>query len=248
MVYNEGMAQFTFTLDSVGELKVQAGQTVDFNTPLANSTQSKTYRIHVSKFLGIDPKDIFLHLQKVVGENVEKNEVIATKKTTFGRKQYQSEWSGTIREINHNEGVVLIESSMEVDDVAHCYFKGTIKDITDDKQVTLDVKKHKSYPLKSAGRGFGGEVKHAPGQDQLASYTADDVRHKVIIVDMIKEIDAVRLQVLDEAGTVVLNQTTPDMPENIARVLNLNDWNEITGIDLPYCIVDAKNATIHFYE
>jgi hypothetical protein len=227
---------------------IKPGDTVDFTTPLAKSTQSKTYRIHVSKFLGIDPKDIFLHLQKVVGESVEKNEVIATKKTTFGKKQYQSEWTGTIREINHHEGVVLIESSTEVDDITNCYFKGHVKDISEDNQITLEVKKHTSFPLKSAGHGFGGEVKHAPGQDQIALYTADDVQNKVIVVDSIKPLDAVRLQVLDEAGTVILNQATPDMPENIARILNISDWDAVSQTDLPYCIVDAKQSTIHFYE
>jgi hypothetical protein len=242
------MATITFALDSVGSLLIKPDQEVDFKTPMAKAAQSKTYRIHVSRFLGADPKDIFLHLQKVVGESVAKNEVLAEKKTTFGKKQYQSEWSGVVREINHQEGVVLIESSTEIDDIKSSYFKGRVVDITADAMVTLEVKQSASFPLKSAGCGFGGEVKHAPDESQLAAYTTDDVCGKVIIVDSIKPIDAVRLEVLDEAGTVILNQTAADMPRNIARVLNISDWHKIQKIDLPYCIVDAKQATIHFYE
>lgn len=242
------MATITFTIDSVSTLLIKPDQTVDFKTSLAKAAQSKTYRIHVSRFLGTDPKDIFLHLQKVVGESVAKNEVLAEKKTTFGKKQYQSEWSGIVREINHQEGVVLIESSTEIDDVRLAYFKGRVTDVTDDLTVTLEVARSVSFPLKSAGCGFGGEVKHAPDESQLSGYTTDDVRGKVIIVDSIKPIDAIRLEVLDEAGTVILNQTSPDMPRNIARVLNISDWHKIQKIDLPYCIVDAKQATIHFYE
>ncbi len=237
----------TFTVNSVGPLLIKSGDMVDFTTPLCRTSERKTYRIHISKYLGIEPKDIFLHLQKVVGEPIDRDEVIAAKKTRFGSKSYQSEFDGVIQEINHHEGIVTIETSSEVDDMTHAYFRGPVEKVID-KAVSLRVSRFVSFPLRSAKLGFGGEIKFVESEQNLALLNHDSIRGRVIITKSIGPIDAVRLEVLDEAGTLVLEEPPVDSPDNKARIANPQDWATIHSVGLPYCIVDAAQSTIHFYE
>jgi len=237
----------TFCANSLGPLLIKAGDDVTIDTPLCKLATSKTYRIHISKYLDIDPKDIFLHLQKVVGETVGKDEIIAQKKTRFGSKSYESEFDGILQEVNHREGIIAIETSTQIDDVQTAGFIGKVTKV-DNQQVTLEVGNTTSFKLRQVKVGFAGGVKIVPDQKQLAQLVHDDVRSQVIITKSIAPVDAVRLDVLDEAGTVVLEDIPPDAPSNIARIKSLQDWDEIQSVTMPYCIVDADQSTIHFYE
>lgn len=237
----------TFHVKTHSPLLVKPGDTVDFDTPLTKKTFSRQDVVALSDHLRIAPNQIFMHLQKVVGEPVKKHETLAEKKTMFGMRKFVSEYEGIIKEINHQEGTVIIETYSESAEITYSHFKGTIADI-ENNMVTLRVGKFQSYPLKEATIDFGGKTMIVEDNIPLSNLNYDDVAGKVIIAKAISPVEAVRLEVLDESGTITLHEIDEKMPHNAARIKNVSDWEEIAKSKLPYCIVDTRHTTMYLYE
>lgn len=247
-LYNDCMADtITFHVKTHSPLLIKPGDSVDFDTPLTKKTFSRQDVIALSDRLKIPPQQIFMHLQKVVGEPVKKHETLAEKKTMFGMKRFISEYEGIIKEINHNEGTVVIETFAESAEITFSHFKGTVTTI-EDNMVTLRVSKSKQFPLKEAGVDFGGKTMIVEDHVSLSSLNFDDVSGRVVIAKSISPVEAVRLEVLDEAGTITLQEIGEKPPRNSARIKNVSDWEDIAKSKLPYCIVDAGHNTMYLYE
>ncbi len=182
----------------------------------------------------------------MVGEEVKKDELLAEKKGMFGTKQLISEFTGTIKEINHEDGSVTLEMRTEVNQEEFAYFSGRVTDIQG-QVITLEVKEFKEFELKSANRDFGGETLKTT-QDGLAALNADDVEKKVIVIDDIRPSDIVRLDVLEENGLITLKDIEPSASTNWARISTVQTWEEIRASTLSYCIVDSKNNTMYLYQ
>lgn len=237
----------TFHVKTHSPLLVKPGDSVDFDTPLTKKTFSRQDVIALSHHLRIPPNQIFMHLQKVVGESVKRHETLAEKKTMFGMKKFVSEFEGIIKEINHQEGTVIIETFAESAEITYSHFKGTIADI-ENNMITLRVGRFSSYPLKEATIDFGGKTMIVEDSIPLSTLTFDDVAGKVIIAKAISPVEAVRLEVLDEAGTITLHEIAENTPHNAARIKNVSDWEEISKSNLPYCIIDTRHTTMYLYE
>lgn len=247
-MYNDYMADtITFHVKTHSPLLVKPGDVVDFDTPLTKKTFSRQDTIALSDHLHIAPHQIFMHLQKVVGEPVKKNETLAEKKTMFGMKKFMSDYEGIIKEINHQDGTVVIETYSESAEITYSHFKGTVQEI-DSNMVTLRVNKFLQFPLKEATVDFGGKTMVADDNLALSGLNYDDVNGRVIITKSISPVEAVRLEVLDEAGTITLNEIAENAPYNCARLKNVTDWEEISKSKLPYCIVDTRHSTMYLYE
>jgi hypothetical protein len=231
---------------SLSVSNLQPDQVVDFDTKFDTKVIDQNIKLAVSEELGIAPKDIFLHLLKVVGEQVRKNELLAEKKTFLGSKSVHSEFDGIIKEINHEDGSIMIEIHTQVNQEESAYFTGKIVEI-EGNTLTLDVKNMRSYQLKTANRDFGGPV-FATDEVSLPTLHEEIVKGNVIFIDSIKPSDVVRLDVLEEAGLVTLHEASPSRGTNYALIQNPADWQHILAEPLRYCIVDRKNNTIHFYE
>lgn len=237
----------TFHVKTHSALLIKAGDTVDFDTPLTKKTLSRQDTIALSDHLHIPPHQIFMHLQKVVGESIRKNETIAEKKTMFGMRKFVSEYEGVIKEINHQQGTVVVETYAESAEITYSHFKGTIESL-DNGLVTLRVGKNQSYPVKDVTVDFGGKTMIVDDTTPIATLNHDDVAGRVIITKHISSVDAVRLEVLDEAGTVTLQEIPDHQPVNAARLKHVTDWEQISKSKLPYCIVDARDTTMYLYE
>ncbi|MBI1863235.1 hypothetical protein HYS00_03885 [Candidatus Microgenomates bacterium] len=237
----------TFHVKTHSPILMKPGDTVDFDTPLTKKTFSQQDTIALSDHLGIPPKSIFMHLHKVVGEPIKKHETLAEKKTMFGMKKFVSEYEGIIKEINHQDGTLVVETYSESAEVTYSHFKGTIESI-ESNMITLRVNKFKEYPLKEVSMDFGGKTMIVEDSIPLSTLTHDDVAGNVIITKAISPVEAVRLEVLDEAGTITLHEIAENTPHNCARLKNVSDWEEIAKSKLPYCIVDTQHNTMYLYE
>lgn len=236
-----------FHVKTHSPLLIKPGDDVDFDTPLTKKTMSRQDVIALSDQLGISPASIFMHLQKVVGEPVKRHETLAEKKTMFGMKKLVSDYEGIVKEINHTDGTVIIETYSESAEITYSFFKGRIENI-DNNMVTLKVNKFKAYPLKEASMDFGGLTMITDDSVSLNSLNHDDVAGKVVITKSISPVEAVRLEVLDEAGTITLQEISENAPHNSARIKNVSDWEEISKSKLPYCIVDTRHNTMYLYQ
>ena len=97
-------------------LLVKEDQLVDFKTPFFEFKTKKDINISVAKKLSIKPDKIFRYLKKLVGETIEKGEIIAEKKTFLSSKKIVSSHSGLIKEINHDLGEITLEINEKDED------------------------------------------------------------------------------------------------------------------------------------
>ncbi len=236
----------SFDISVPGKLLLTAGQTVDFDTPLARTVTKDIIRLQIALELGISNDKIFMHVSKIVGDTVEANEILATKKSTFGSKQISSPKSGIITQIDHETGSILIETSSENSGVTNCFFVGEVKEVKK-SEVTLVVKSFDQYKLKDVVGDFGGEIIYRD-ELHLADLTEDDLSNSVILTESIKPSEAVRLDVLGANGIVTREDIKEKEGVNSAEVEDKSSWKSISTTKHTHCIVDKKNATMYLYS
>jgi len=236
----------TFSISVPGKLQLTVGQTVEFDTPLVRTVTKDIIRLQIALELGIPNDKIFMHISKIVGDTVEANEILASKKSTFSSKQISSPRSGTITQIDHETGSVFIETSSESSGVTKSYFEGVVHKIND-SDITLDVKSSNQYKLKDVVGDFGGEVVYRE-ELHLADLTEDDLKNKVIFTESVRPGEMVRLDVLGASGTITKEDINEKEGVNSAEVEDKNSWTEVSSTKHTHCIVDKKNATMYLYS
>lgn len=235
----------SFSVSTNEKILVKAGQDVDFKTPLVKKTFQRDVKIPISHILQIAPGKIFHHLLKVVGEEIKKGDVLGKKKSLMGEKEYISEFDGIIKEINHEDGSLVISSSTPTQKIKHAYFKGEVTDVKKN-EITLRVKKAKDFELKDISDDFGGEIKFLDDND-LVSLTPEEVDDKVVFDDTIAPYNEVKLEVMGAVGFVTLHKLTDKSSLPSAVIENSSDWKVMKTLDYPYCLTSKKNSRIYFY-
>lgn len=235
----------TFSLTLKGKPLIRSPQEVDFTTPLVKKTILSEVKIPLSQELNIPPNKIFLHLTRFVGEEIKKGEVIAEKKSFFEKKQYVSEYDGTIKEIDHEKGLVVVSTSQESQETIFCYFRGKIDEVKN-QEVTLEVKEAKSFLLKQATADFGGEVVSL-NDTSLTTVDQEKITKKVVLIEAVTSYNQVKLEVMGTKGFVTRDSDKQSSSMPIATVKDSSDWEAMNKLNLPYCVIDKKNNTIYFY-
>lgn len=236
----------TFSISLPGTLQLTPGQSVDYSTPLIQAVAKEGFRLEIAEELGIPNDKIFMHVSKIVGDTVEANEILATKKSAFGSKQISSPKSGIIKQIDHETGSLTIETSSETSSIINCYFVGMVKEIAD-SSITLNVKSSDHYKLKDVVGDFGGELLYRHEQ-HLTDLTEDDLLHKVVITESIKPAEAVRLDVLGAQGIITKEDIKEKEGLNSAELEDKNSWEEVSTTKHSHCIIDKRNSTIILYS
>lgn len=236
----------TFSVSILGSLQLTAGQTVDFSSPLIQTSTKEGFRLQVAEELGIPNDKIFLHISKIVGDSVEANEILAIKKSTFGTRQIASPKTGVIKVIDHETGSLVIETLSESSNTQYCYFVGTVKEIKD-SEVTLTVKSSTQFKLKDIVSDFGGEVLYR-GEQHLTDLTEDNLSHKVVFTESVKPAEAVRLDVLGAHGIITKEDIKEKEGVSSAELADKNTWDEVSTTKHTHCIVDKKNSTMYLYS
>ncbi|MBI2028003.1 MAG: hypothetical protein HYT07_00195 [Candidatus Levybacteria bacterium] len=226
------------------EVLIKNGQAVDFGTPLYKKSVKKTAKIPLAKKLEIKPEKIFFFLKKVVGEEVHKGEVLAVKKSLFGQKKFYSEYDGVLKEINHEDGSLVISTESADTKSVMCFFKGGVKEVAED-HLKLDLKDAKEFALSESSGDFGG-ANYFFKEDDINKLEAEKIQSKILIVRKIESFNQVRLEVMGVVGFVTLESLSQTPSVNYARIKSTQDWGEIIKANLPYCLVSSNN--IYFYQ
>lgn len=229
---------------------LKAGEKVDFTTPLYKEKQSEETKFFLSDKLGVAPDKIFRHLKKFVGDEVKKGEVIAEKKSFLESKKVLSDIDGILKEINHNEGYVLLDIKSSTVETKNCFFTGEIVGV-DKHEIKLKVNSLKEYPIKETinikGEYIGNKVYYFT--QKHGEFNEDDIMDKLVIfADDMDSYHQVKLEALGAAGFVgkeVLHDATT-LP--YAKLKNIEDIKTILKHQLPYCIIDKKESKIILYD
>jgi len=228
------------------ELLVKHGQTVEYGQPFYREKKSSEIRIELSKALGVPPDKIFQHLKKFVGDEVKRSELLAERRGMMGSRQFHSEFDGVIKEINHNEGVVVLSAVSEEEGTVKSFFSGEVVETAKD-HVKIKLKGAKAYDLKQAVEtaGFGaGVYYHHAGQQ----FTEEEVLRKVVVSDDMTEYETVKMEALEAFGLVTLKEIGHPAELPHVQVKNMEDWKKIHEEKKPYCLAETKENKIYFYE
>jgi len=236
----------TFQVSSSNQLLLKAGQEVDFTTPLTKQVYTTDTKINIAQKLQIPPQNIFIHMTKVVGDEIKKGEIIAKKKTLLSEKNYKSEHTGTIKEINHEEGSLVISTKVKKEKISYAYFKGEVEEVKKN-EVTLKVKKAKAFEAKNVSEDFGGGVLFSE-KFSLENLTQENVVGKVLFIDTIRPYNRVKFEVMGALGFVTAGELAIESATPSASLKNPTDLIEIKELDYPYCLVSKKNSLIYLYQ
>ena len=231
-------------IDDKSNYLIKEGDKVDFETPFRENIFQSTVTIDIAKKLDINPSKIFRYLKKLVGEEIKKNQIIASKNGLFIGTKIISEYDGHIKEVNHNTGKIILNIDKNEKFIEKCFFKGKIKSIKD-KEIKVEVSKAEEYSLKIATATFGGEVLYLKNETDLYS---SNVSKKIIIVDSISDYFQTKAEALGANGFITLLKL-PDYSElNQALIKNIDDIKKIVKNNYSYCIIIQKENKIIFYQ
>lgn len=227
---------------------VKVGDKVDFQTPLIKEKKSKDIKLNVSEKLGLSPNKIFRSLKKFVGDEIKKDELLAEKSSFFDHKKLLSEFEGVLREINHKDGTILIEIKSEEEKTVNCFFKGEIVEIGHD-QIKLKVAKNHVFIIKdviNCSEECGGEVYYLKSKEEIAR---DQVAGKFIFYsEKINSYEQTKFEALGAKGFISQHSLPEKTGVFFCKLKQIADFEKVTKLQLPYCIIDKKESKIIFYQ
>ncbi|MEO6508851.1 MAG: hypothetical protein ABIO02_02765 [Patescibacteria group bacterium] len=248
------MASIEFTLSYDGELLIKKEDTVSFQTPLYNLQKKESISVPLAKLLGTDPTKIFQSLKKFVGDQVVKGDIIAESASFMSKRSYTSEYDGVLKEVDHQEGILIIEAGSEAQDTINCFFVGEVTDIKEEKSesgmnkatLKLKVKTSKEFELKDVTSDFGGEVVYCDDPIK-AKLTADEVCDKVVVDDKVPSYEQVKYEALGAKGFVSVD-TLPEPTQHFAQLSSEADFKKIFEHKHSYCLINKTDNKIFLYE
>ena len=182
-------------------------------------------------------------MKKLVGDNVAKDDILASKKTMLSEMHIKSDQEGIIKEINHYEGYVVIVGKGEKDTVLNAFFKGKVEEVKKN-MVGIKVQSLKEFPVKKPDVSFGGEwMKLSPANQD----TASNLENKVIYAESISSYLLAKTDALGAAGYISLTKIEgTDLPT--AQLKHIEDAKRIAELDFPYCVVDSSCSKMFLYK
>jgi len=227
-------------IDPEKKLAIKVGEKVGFTTPLYKSKEKAEERIEVAELLSIHPKKIFTHLKKNVGDIIITGDLLAEKKSFFSDKKVTSHIEGVITEIDHIEGIVLIETQRETSS-ENCWFAGHVVDISK-KQVHIKIEKHISLEAKYVERDFGGSLWLFTKQ----SFTNSE--YPVGVAERATEYEVAKLEALGGRGLITSYKYggVTSLPK--AELKLAHSYKEISSSQFSYCFAQAQHSTIILYS
>lgn len=237
----------SFELPVKKNLLIKPGQKVNLQTPLVKKSTVTEVKIILADKIGVSPEKIFSYIKKFVGEKVQKGELLAEKKGFFSIKKIYSDFDAIIKEVNHQEGYLLLETETVESDTLNSYFQGEVEEV-DNGMIKLKVEKYKEFEIKESDSGFGGSCFYLHDLSKVESLTAEEVDGKIIVVESLNTYALAKLDALGSLGFVTVEKLPDEIDYPSARIKNTEDLKKIFELNFSYCIIDRKNNRIYFYK
>lgn len=225
---------------------VKADQKLDFDTPFLEKKINKETAINIAKELGINPKNIFRYLMKLVGESIGKGDTIALKKGIFFTKRAVSPYDGIIKEVDHNLGLLVVELVDKKKKQILSPFKGEVVKASKN-QIEINLGKDQEFSLKKSSSDFGGKVIYLD-RDSSNDLSADNAEDNIIFCEKISPFTQTKAEALGTKGFVTLQELPQPTDANFALLKNIDDVKKILKNEFLYCSIIAKSDKIYFYS
>ena len=226
---------------------VKEGDQVGFQTPLYEKESEETEKIDVAKAISVSPNKIFNYLTKFVGEKVKKGEVLAIKKGFFSNKKCIANRGGIIKEINHQDGSLLLKILTKNKKSNFSFFKGTIKKISGE-DLEIDIEKALSFPLREINQNFGGEVFYLKKISQTKVLSEAELEGKIVITHKLNTYSFSKFSTLGVKGYVLESKKNLDLDSNYGLIKKLDDLEKIFAYNLKYCLALKNKKELILYK
>ena len=227
-------------IDPERKLAIKIGDKVDFDTPIYTNKEKSEERIEVAELLAIHPKKIFHHLRKNVGDTVSTGDLLAEKKSFFSDKKITSHIEGIITEIDHVEGIVLIETQKETT-IEYCWFAGHVVEVAK-KQIHIKIGKHETFEAKYVEKDFGGMLWLLTNPAQTSP------QYPVGITEHATEYEVAKLEALGGRGLITSYKYEGGISIPKAELKLKDSYKEIASKDFSYCFAQVHHSTIILYS
>ena len=226
------------------EMLIEAGQRVDFTTPLLKRKGKTIVEIPLAEIMRFEPEKIFLKLKKTIGDRITQGDLLAEDKSMFGSKRYLSQIDGILKEINHVNGSLLIEQNGGESDTMHCFFTGEVEAIYDGY---LDLKVKNAHKVETSEPidYIGAEVFY--NSEGNGGIVEDDINGKCIVTKELNSMDHSKIEALGARGIISVRKF-PSISLTQIILDNPEDFETILSKRYPFIIVGPEENTLYFYE
>jgi len=228
-----------------GRILVKAGQKIDYNTKLFEVKNRKVVKIDLRKELGISPQNIFSYLKKFIGDKVTKGDILASKKRLLLTKTVKSQYDGVLKDIDHEQGLLLIETEAD-DDKKQTFFSPVIGEVqTIEKEgVKIKIEKKEEIEVKEETKEmFGARVFILENEGEIKF---ESVVNRLIVTQEINSILQTKLEALGAKGFLTIKK----LPQSTTlQAFQFKNLDEIKKVRKNWsCFIDKNSTKMIFYE
>ena len=220
-----------------GEVLVNVGDTVQADEAIAKAElPGNVQLVNIANLLSVPADDVEEYATKTIGENVEKDEILAETKGIFGlfKSQARSPIFGTVENISNVTGhVILREPPIPVE--VRAYVDGSVTEVADNEGVTVET-----FGTYIQGIfGIGGETL---GTLEVVVNTSD----APLVSDLIQPEHRDRILV---GGSIVSHDAIQEaircgVKGLIVGGIDDNDLRELLGYELGVAITGSEDIGI----
>ncbi len=223
----------TRTLPGQGTILVKKGDEVGASDIIGNYRASAGYSsVNVAEKLGVNPKQADKYLQRKIGETIYQGELLATRKTLFGKKQVLAPTDSSIEEYNSQTGRLRLKFFEKETALASGVYG--IVDAVDKMRNEIVIRTYATKIVGTFGSGKerGGILHFIDGRDNLVSKTQLDSKMdgKVLVAGALIYGDSLRRAV--ELGVHGI----------ISGGLNAKDYKSMSGSINPARRIASDNT------
>lgn len=223
---------------------IKQGQKVNFSTPLAQILQKQMVYIPIADILSFDPKNIFHYLKQVIGDEIQKGDILAEHKNLFTTRQYLSEVSGILREIKHDTGIISIEQNKNDSSIINCFFNGEIDGIYDGF-LELQIEDAHTTKLRKETPYFGASIYYL---NATGKYSDEDLENACVFTSDINSLEIVKMETLGAQGIITKSKFLSDTNMHQVLLDDEKDFDQIQKKEYPYMLIGHEPMTVIFYK
>lgn len=243
------MAQISLTLPPDSTVKVHPGDTITFDTEIAQTAQAPTtsQTIPIADSLKFSPSKVFKHLKKNIGDKIQKGDVIATKDAVFATKKFIADADGVLTGVNHHSGEITIEhtTSESAKGVVLALVEGTVA-TTEKDMIVCKVAKTLVCELSTPTTSRVGGKIVITDNAHVSQLTLPQVQGNIILSTDGSDYVFSKLEALGASYII-----TDHLPRTSAHVLGLKNPKDVqTIIDFaPHGVyANASEQNLTFYK
>ena len=173
------MTSLPITIPSGFEPKVAKGDKIVAGQILAESEKSSAMAVNMGLHLGVRGKRVKKFLKKNPGEAILSGEILAEKKTIFGKRTVTSRVSGTISNFEENSGILFLLATSSQSQTIHSPVDGVVTEAKEGK-IVIDTERESILGIFSTGEISEGEVLSV-GEKLDYNEITDRIRGKILL-------------------------------------------------------------------